>query len=159
MPNLNTCDVLVIEEDRDAARLLEQAFEKARLMAPLHIVRDDDEAKAYLKSEGRFTDRDRFPIPMLILLSPHPPAETSFGLLDWLRKQPRIGGIPVVIIITEGARSEELERAYSLGANSVLVPATVEELLEAVRAIRHYWLLANMGPQKKPERGRLWGSQ
>jgi CheY-like chemotaxis protein len=44
--------------------------------------------------------------------------------------------IPVILIMTSGVRSEELERAYALGANSVLVPATVEELLESGRAIR-----------------------
>ena len=48
MPNLSTCDVLVVEDDPAAVQLLEQAFEKAGLMAPLHIVRNDDEAKAYL---------------------------------------------------------------------------------------------------------------
>ena len=96
---------------------------------------------------------------MIVLLSPRPPAKTNLDLLEWLRKQPVIGGIPVILIMTSGARSEELERAYALGANSVLVPATIEELLESVRAVRQYWLLTNMGPQKKPERGRLWGNK
>ena len=59
----NEATVLLCEDDADDVLLTQIAFEKARLANPLQIVRDGEEAITYLKGEGRFADRTRFPLP------------------------------------------------------------------------------------------------
>jgi DNA-binding response OmpR family regulator len=148
---LTKCHILVIEEDQETNLVLAQAFEKAGLMAPLHLVPDAEEAKSYLQGDGKYGDREKYPLPMLILLNPRPPEGSSFGFLRWLRSQALFGGTPVVIL-TMGITPEALAQAYFSGANSVLVPTTLEELRESVSAIRRYWLLTNLGPNGKSEK-------
>jgi DNA-binding response OmpR family regulator len=140
------CDVLVVEDDPNITFFLERAFDKAGLMGPLCIVRDGDEAMAYFNGEGKYADRKKHPIPALVLLDLRLPKKSGLEVLQWLRKQPDVGRIPVVIL-TLTASPEDINRAYALGANSVLLaPLNAEGLLETVKAIRQYWLVFNLGP-------------
>jgi CheY-like chemotaxis protein len=61
--------------------LTQIAFEKARLANPLQIVRDGEEAIAYLRGEGRFADRTRVPLPILVLLDLKMPKLDGFHVL------------------------------------------------------------------------------
>ena len=80
--------VLLCEDDPDDVLLTQIAFEKARLANPLQIVRDGEEAIAYLEGEGRFADRTRFPLPILVLLDLKMLKLDGFHVLQWLRSQP-----------------------------------------------------------------------
>ena len=74
--------VLLAEDDPDDVLLTQLAFERARLANPLQVVRDGEEAIAYLSGEGAFADRDRFPMPILLLLDLKMPKMDGFQVLD-----------------------------------------------------------------------------
>lgn len=140
------CDVLVVEDDPDVSLFLERAFEKAGLVGPICRVPDGEQAISYFKGEGVYADRDRYPVPTLVLLSLRLPKKSGLEVLAWFRQQPGIGGIPVVIL-TGAASPDDINDAYAAGANSVLItPFGFEPLVEIVRAIRQYWLIINQGP-------------
>src|SRR3989442_4741772 len=90
--------VLLAEDDPDDVLLTQIAFERARLANPLQVVRDGEEAIAYLSGEGAFDDRDRFPSPILLLLDLKMPKVDGFQVLEWLRSQPRLRQLPVAIM-------------------------------------------------------------
>jgi CheY-like chemotaxis protein len=135
--------VLLCEDDPDDVLLTQIAFEKARLANPLQIVRDGEEAIAYLKGEGRFADRTRFPLPILVLLDLKMPKLDGFHVLQWLRSHPQLDRLAVAIM-TASDHDPDISRAYELGADSYLIkPPDAEALLALVQRLRAYWLILN----------------
>src|ERR1041384_6928520 len=90
--------ILLAEDDPDDVLLAQIALRKARLANPLQIVRDGEEAIAYLQGEGRYADRNRYPLPILLLLDLKMPKVNGFQVLEWLRKQPLLSRLPVAVL-------------------------------------------------------------
>jgi CheY-like chemotaxis protein len=66
---------------------------------------------------------------------------SGFEVLDWVRRQPGLREVPVVVFSPSG-RPEDRRRAEELGANQyVLKPASGSDFVELVREIRDGWLL------------------
>src|SRR2546421_10494517 len=95
---IDQATVLLAEDDPDDVLLTQLAFEKARLANPLQVVRDGEEAIAYLKGEGKFADREHYPVPILLLLDLKMPRVSGFQVLSWLRKQPKLQELPVAVM-------------------------------------------------------------
>ena len=139
--------MLLVEDDPNDILLIQRAFAKACLVNPLKIVRDGEEAFNYLSGNGEFSDRGRFPLPSLILLDLKLPRKSGLEILQWLREQPGLKSIPV-IVLTSSKESSDVSRAYDLGANSYLVkPVGFEGLLELVKSIGMYWMILNKTPE------------
>ena len=142
--------VLLAEDDPDDVLLTQIAFERARLANPLQVVRDGEEAIAYLGGEGAFADRDRFPMPILLLLDLDMPKMDGFQVLDWLRADPLLRQLPVAIM-TSSDHDPHISRAYELGADSYLIkPPDATAMLNLVQRLHAYWLILNEAPEYHP---------
>jgi len=73
--------VLLAEDDPDDVLLTQIAFEKARLANPLMVVRDGEEVISYLAGEGVYADREKYPLPILLLLDLKIPKINGFQVL------------------------------------------------------------------------------
>jgi CheY-like chemotaxis protein len=143
--------MLLVEDDANDILLIQRAFAKACLVNPLKIVRDGEQAMNYLSGTGEFSDRGRYPFPSLILLDLKLPRKSGLEVLEWLRQQPTLKQIPV-IVLTSSRVSSDISRAYDLGANSYLVkPVGFEGLLELVKSIGMYWMILNKTPDVAAE--------
>jgi len=139
--------VLLVEDDPDDVLLTQVAFEKARLANPLQVVRDGEEAISYLGGVGKYRNRDRFPLPILVLLDLKMPKVDGFQVLEWLRTRPQFTGLHVAIM-TSADNDPDISRAYSLGAESYLIkPPDAKELLALVQRIHAYWMILNEPPE------------
>lgn len=137
--------ILLVDDSKDDLVLMRMAFKKAEFVTCLQEVHNGEEAIAYLKGEGPFSDRDKFPLPAIMLLDLNMPMTNGFGVLEWLRKQPLLKRMSV-IILTASMRLEDVEQAFDLGANSYLVkPGSMEELTTMIRCLRD-WLKLNHFP-------------
>src|SRR5258707_14008043 len=112
--------ILVVEDQENDILLLRRAFASAAMTNPVHIVRDGEEALAYLTGEGKYSNRAEHPLPDLILLDLKLPGMDGFRVLEWIRRQPGIRGLPVVVL-TSSDRIQDVNRAYEIGANSFFV--------------------------------------
>jgi CheY-like chemotaxis protein len=138
--------ILLVEDDSNDVLLIQRAFRKASLSNPLQIVEDGEAAILYLKGEESFADRDRFPLPRLILLDLKLPRKSGFEVLVWLRQQPKFYGLPVVVL-TSSKENNDIQQAYLLGANSYLVkPVGFDSLLDMIKTLNLYWLMFNQTP-------------
>jgi CheY-like chemotaxis protein len=138
--------ILLVEDDPNDQMLIRRAFSKAKLGNPLQIVDDGDAAVDYLGGQGRYADRAAHPLPALVLLDLKLPRRSGLEVLAWLRGQPGIGRLPVVVL-TSSRESADVSRAYELGANSFLVkPVDFDGLLELIRSAGLYWTVFNEGP-------------
>ncbi|MGF1516017.1 MAG: response regulator [Elainellaceae cyanobacterium] len=143
-------NLMVVEDNTQDAVLLERAFKKAELHNPVHVLSTGEEAVDYLAGVGRYSDRTQYPLPILIFLDLHLPARSGLSVLEWLRSQPNISRIPV-IVLTGSKNSDDVRKAYSLGANSYMVkPTDYSSLTRMVEASKRYWLTLNVYPSVSP---------
>jgi CheY-like chemotaxis protein len=149
--------VILLAEDReDDIFLIRRAFQKGGVTNPLFVVRDGEEAVAYLEGRGKYFHRDEFPLPALLLLDLKMPKMDGFEVLKWLRQQSTFSSLRVVVL-TSSNDIRDANVAYQLGANSFLVkPMDFENVVELSKVIQDYWLRRNKAPElsrepKKPE--------
>ena len=141
--------ILLVEDDANDVLLIQRAFQRTHVANPVEVVRDGEEALAYLSGQGSFADRDRHPLPVLMLMDLKMPRKTGLEVLEWVRQQPGLKRLPI-IVLTSSNQSPDINRAYELGANSYLVkPAGFDSLLDLVKNLDMYWLILN----EKPELG------
>jgi CheY-like chemotaxis protein len=138
--------VLLVEDNVDDVILIERAFEKARIVNPLHVAGDGDEALDYLGGRGKYHDRAAYPLPALVLLDLKLPRRSGLDVLTWMRAEPCIKRIPVVVL-TSSRENVDVDRAYELGVNSYLCkPVAFDVLLDMIKTLNVYWLLLNERP-------------
>ncbi|EEF58176.1 response regulator [Pedosphaera parvula] len=115
-----TGTILLAEDNEADAGLLISAFESWGVRNPISVVKDGNEAVAYLLGAEKYQDRYEFPMPSLILLDVHMAHLGGFGTLDWIRKRSEYDHIPV-ILLTGTPQPIDVEKAYLMGANSFLI--------------------------------------
>jgi|SRR5579884_2696782 len=139
--------IVAAEDEPVDAMMLERAFRKAGLSQKLLILPDGDALFDYLSGQGNYSDREQHPLPILLLLDLKLPRRSGLEVLEWLRQQPGLKRLPVVVL-TSSRESKDVTRAYDLGANSYLVkPVEFEALLQMMKAVGLYWLVMNEKPQ------------
>lgn len=139
-------DILLVEDDENDVFFLKRAFKEAEILNPLRVARDGQEAIDYLAGIGEFADRTRYPLPCLMILDLKMPNKTGLEVLHWLREQPILRSIPV-ILFSSSAHRYDIERAYRLGANAFVVkPSSSEDRTDLARLIKGFWLRFNEPP-------------
>ncbi len=145
--NARAFPILLVEDSPDDALLIQRAFRKANLANPVQLVRDGEEAVAYLSGAEPYQDRTRFPIPVFMLLDLKLPRRSGLEVLAWVRQESAVKRLPVVVL-TSSRESVDVNRAYDLGVNSYLTkPVGFEALLEMVKNVNLYWLVLNENPE------------
>ncbi len=133
--------ILMAEDDENDVFFVERAFKQAQIANPLRRVQDGEEAVAYLRGDGQYADRDKFPLPYLLLLDLKMPRKNGFEVIAWLKQQPVLKRLPVVVL-TSSKEDPDVNRAYELGANTYLVkPVKFEGLVEMMKTLNLYWLI------------------
>ena len=139
--------ILLAEDEEDYVLLIQHAFEKAKIPNPLHVVWNGQEAIAYLKGEGKYSNREEYPLPDLFLLDLKMPRVNGFQVLEWLRAQPGLSTLRV-LVLTSSDQIRDVNEAYRLGANSFLVkPGDFEDVVQLSRLIQDFWLKASKAPE------------
>jgi CheY-like chemotaxis protein len=132
--------LLYIEDEETDVMLFQLAMQQARITSPLFTVGDGEQAVAYLQGSGQYANREKYPIPALVLLDLNLPRLSGMKVLEWIRGQPEYADLPVLIYTSSGQPAEQ-EQAQNLGANDYLVkPVRLEQIAELVRQAKQKWL-------------------
>jgi len=145
MPDMGV--ILLAEDREDDIILIRKAFKEAYITNPLFTVRDGDEAISYLAGNGKYSNRAEFPLPDLMLLDLKMPRTDGFEVLTWIRQQPSLSALRVVVLTSsDGIR--DVTRAYRLGANSFMVkPLDFEDVVHMSKFVTTYWLKMSKTPE------------
>ena len=142
----NGSTILHVEDDPNDVLLIERAFRKAEIGAQVQVVNDGEQAMQYLSGSSAFAQREKFPLPSLVLLDLKLPRKSGIEVLEWIRGQPGLRRIPVVML-TASKQAVDVNRAYDLGANAYLVkPVNFDALVELLRTLDKFWLRSNERP-------------
>ncbi len=140
---------LYAEDDQSYADLMQRALHDAKLRHRLIHVTDGEQVVKYLKGEGKYADRQLYPIPAVILLDLKMPRLNGFEVLKWVRSCSTVRHLPIVVV-TSSDELRDVNEAYSLGANSFLLkPASAGDLQDMVRMVDSYWMKLNISPSAK----------
>ena len=141
--------ILVAEDDPTDAYFFQRAFRRAELPVVLRFVRDGQEVIDYLRGTGTFADRAAHPLPQLVLLDLNMPRLNGFDVLEWVRQQPDLHSVQMVIF-SSSDEAKDINRAYGLGANWYLVkPHSMDELTALVGRFKKFWLEGAKDPGRK----------
>ena len=132
-----TSNTILLAEDSDEdIFIFNRAVKLARVTNPIRVVHDGEDVVDYLAGTGRYSNRADSPLPFLVLLDLKLPRMGGLDTLKWIREQPQLGGVSVVML-TCSAQERDVVRAYQLGARSYLVkPPTAGSLLAVVNAVQ-----------------------
>jgi CheY-like chemotaxis protein len=138
--------ILLVEDDPDDVLLVKRALELAGARITLAVARDGDEAVAYLGGARRPAGDGDLPLPCLVLLDLKLPRRSGHEVLEWLRGQPVLRRLPV-IVLTSSDQQRDIDHAYDLGVNSYLVkPVRSHACVEVLRHLVKYWVDVNHPP-------------
>ena len=130
---------LLVEDEPDQALLMVRAFHKADVFAPLPLMKSGEEAVRYLSGAVPFQNRARFPLPSLVLLDVNLPGMSGLEVLEWIRVQPSLRGLRVVML-SSSSDPANVNRAYGAGADAFLTkPTSFGALVALVEGLQEHW--------------------
>ena len=115
--------ILVVEDERQLARLAE-----------LNLTAEGYQVVVYHEGKDAWTYLQDHR-PDLIILDLMLPTISGWELLEYLRREERLLGVPV-LVLSAFARPEEKQRALAAGATAYLVkPFSLRQLLDSVKQL------------------------
>src|SRR5882757_3189809 len=147
--NHNSVEVLLVEDNRNDAELTIRELKKHNLANNLFHVKDGEEALEFIFATGKYagTRITEHP-PKLILLDIQMPKVNGIEVLQKIKSDERTKTTPVVML-TSSKEDPDIQKCYSLGANSYIVkPVNFEGFADAIKNLGFYWLLINQPPLK-----------
>src|SRR5581483_5882581 len=150
MHDNNDFSVLLVEDDLNDIFLVKRAFKRADIPNPLQVVTDGVEAIHYLHGEGKYADRQHYPLPRLIVMDIKMPRKSGFEVLEWIKSDGLLKRIPVVIV-SSSDQPPDINKAYELGANAYMIkPVDFKSVENLFQSITHYWGLECAKPEVEP---------
>jgi|SRR6266850_1104825 len=132
--------ILFVEDSEDDREMMRFAFKKAGVHNPVHEVHNGDEAISYLSGEGEYADRERFPLPCLVITDLKMPGVDGFEFLEWLQDQPEFAKVPR-LVLSNSLIESDVTRAAALGACAFFVkPGQFDELIRTVAEMNEDWI-------------------
>jgi two-component system response regulator len=139
---MDTKIVLLAEDNPSDEELTIRALKRGGLPIEVSVVRDGEQALAYLLD----ADADSRPLPDLLLLDLNLPKINGLDVLARIRSDERIRHL-LVIIVSSSSKPEDVEAAYRLGCNGYLTKGVdYLRFVESARILAQYWLVYNVPP-------------
>lgn len=128
--------ILLVEDDAVDVELTREALSESKIRVCLNVVKDGEQALAYLRKEEPYAQS---PAPDLVILDLNLPRKNGREVLAEMKADPRLKKIPVVILTTS-SDSVDVRECYALGANCyVTKPIGLDQFSQVVHAIENFW--------------------
>jgi CheY-like chemotaxis protein len=151
MPNRNFASIVILVADDDAEdrMLVKDALEESRLANHVNFVEDGEELMDYLRNQGKYTDKNLYPSPGLILLDLNMPRKDGREAVKEIKADPNLRIIPIVVLTTSKAE-EDIIKTYDLGVSSFITkPVTFSSMVDIMKTLGKYWFEIVELPHKR----------
>ena len=143
-PQPAPAEILIVDDNAGDVRLWKEALHESGIASTLHVTRDGEQAMAFLKREGAYSNSPR---PSLILLDLNLPRKHGREVLAEIKREQSLRRIPVVVLSTS-TRGEDVRRAYDLHANCYIPkPDNLEMLIDIGKLLHKLWLNPALAPE------------
>jgi CheY-like chemotaxis protein len=141
---LKSLTILHAEDDSNDVILLKRAVKKLGVEHRFLFVGNGEEAIQYLRAEGMYADREKFPFPNMLIIDLKMPKKGGLDILQWLDNHDDCGVIPT-IVLTSSAQPDDIKKSYQLSATAYFTkPTSLDEWSELFQAIFNYWKFAHV---------------
>ena len=124
--------IVLAEDDRAIARLIEIALKRTGVPHELELARDGHEAIAAVEKDVN--------VPDLLLLDLYMPGKNGFEVLEYVKRHDLLRRTPVVVFSNSDLTADVI-KAYDLHANAYVVKTTdFAELCRTMDTILHFWV-------------------
>jgi len=124
------CKVLIVDDSDDDRFLLKRALHNNACCEVIGSAEDGQKAIDYLSGTGIYGDRERFPLPDLMLLDLKMPRVNGFEVLNWLRQQSARS--LKVIVLSSSFLPEDIAQTLTMGADHYMVKTAAAETARAI---------------------------
>ena len=141
------CTILIVDDDENDIFFVKRAFTEINVHCTFQMLKNGQEVIDYLSGHGEYANREKHPLPIMILMDLKMPIMDGFEVLTWLRSRPGLKVIPAVVFSSSDLPTD-ITRAYELGANSFMTKSvTYDGLLLKLQTLSRYWLEHCKHPQ------------
>ena len=147
--NTNSLVVVLLVEDNPADQQLTiRAFKKGKVNVNLQIANDGVEAMEYLNGQGIYSDRNKFPMPDIVLLDINMPRKDGKQVLNEIKTDSKLKLIPVIMLTTSD-QDKDIIDSYNLGVNAYISkPVRINDFMSVVNKLEDFWFILNKIPPK-----------
>ncbi len=126
--------ILLVEDNPGDIELTREALRVSKITNQLAVVQDGKTALEYLEAREAQSE-----LPDLILLDLNLPGMSGTEVLAYIKNQPGMSRIPIVILTSSQAETD-IVRSYDLHANCyVTKPIDFTQFIHVVRTIEDFW--------------------
>lgn len=130
-------EILLVEDRNSEADLMREILQECHYCHRLHVVRNGEEALAFLHRQGKYESAPR---PDLILLDLNLPRLNGHEVLAEIKADPILKFLPVVVLTTS-TTTQDILQSYALQANCCITkPADLDRFIEVVQVTVKFWL-------------------
>ncbi len=140
----NDLPILLVEDDLVDVKTVQRSFKENKIANKLFVAGNGEEALAFLRNEGPFSEPSQAPRPGIILLDLNMPIMNGIEFLEVVKADPDLKSIPVIVLTTS---KEERDRVngFNLGvAGYIVKPVEFAKFAEAIRVIDLYWTYSEL---------------
>ena len=139
MGNKRSIVILIADDDAEDRMLLQEALDENRLKNQIQFVENGEELMDYLFHKNKFSNKNKFPTPGLILLDLNMPKKDGREALKEIKENDILKLIPIVVLTTSKAE-EDILKTYDLGVSSFITkPVTFDSLVDVMKTLSKYW--------------------
>jgi len=129
--------ILLVEDNEGDILLTQEAFEEARILTRLSVVRDGKEALDFLQKQGKHSNAE---MPDLILLDVNLPKKNGHEVLKYIKGDESLKHIPVIMLTTSSS-PKDINQSYNNYANCFITkPVDVNEFIGVIATIENFWI-------------------
>jgi CheY-like chemotaxis protein len=129
--------ILLVEDNEGDILLTQDAFEEAKIINRLSVVKDGKKAIDFLTNQDEYANES---MPDLILLDVNLPKKNGHEVLTYIKNDENLRRIPVIILTTSSFK-RDVNLAYENYANCYITkPIDVKEFVNVVTTIENFWI-------------------
>lgn len=133
---MKTLELLLVEDSNGDVVLVKEALKESPVVVHLNVVSDGEEALAFLRREGPYTQVVK---PDLVLLDLNMPKKSGREVLAVRHGDPTLQSIPVVVL-SSSSKEQDIYDSYALCANCYLQkPLELDAYFATIRAVVEFW--------------------
>jgi CheY-like chemotaxis protein len=130
---------MIADDDAEDTMLIRDALKESRLKNGIQSVEDGEELMQYLRNEGKYSDKKKYPTPGIILLDLNMPKMDGREALKEIKADKNLRSIPIVILTTSKAE-EDILKTYNLGVSSFITkPVKFSTMVDVMKTLNKYW--------------------
>ena len=132
-------NILLVEDSSDDVVLIKRKFKSRDIEATLLVAKDGGEALDYMSRRGKYSDKEKFPDPQLILLDIRMPKMNGIEVLKAIKSDEILKKIPVVML-TVSTLDKDIADSFENGCEHYVAKSVgfekFEETIEPI--VKHY---------------------